>query len=409
MERSNVARTDTKKRAENDAGLFGNLRLLELNPDFKTRYEKVGWKLESLGSYMARLRPKNMPSRMNTEDLPRIIQREIEAGLALGLLKGLGPNLGAALLPAVGAGPVRSVASGLAGKLATNWLLDPNSTMSESQDKAGFPISLMTLLSLSYVNAKINSKSANDDKKDTTDEAFPFPNMSSMRKMEAGEIVKGPSFDELLSNRTDSFVISEDFDNFIRQMEIQLGFQEHDVQSSPELQIASEDLREYNDGSDHNRGENDVTANSEDVKYDPEDRSMGKPVPINPRLFPDLHLGWGDAKSSHTKREVLRMRLISNLLNKLGANYCRQMDGAKEDELFAIHMSQDSSPISRPDQFVQALIESGHEVSIVPTSRLTTFGIGMCIAEKDGSWTNVPLGVFIESGLRMRRAAWLRQ
>ena len=154
MERSNVARTDTKKRAENDAGLFGNLRLLELNPDFKTRYDKVGWKLESLGSYMARLRPKNMPSRMNTEDLPRIIQREIEAGLALGLLKGLGPNLGAALLPAVGAGPVRSVASGLAGKLATNWLLDPNSTMNESQDKAGFPISLMTLLSLSYVNAR---------------------------------------------------------------------------------------------------------------------------------------------------------------------------------------------------------------------------------------------------------------
>ena len=69
-----------------------------------------------------------------------------------------------------------------------------------------------------------------------------------MRKMEAGEIVKGPSFDELLSNRSDSFVISEDFDNVIRQMEIQLGFQEHDVQSSPELQIASEDLREYNDG-----------------------------------------------------------------------------------------------------------------------------------------------------------------
>ena len=103
------------------------------------------------------------------------------------------------------------------------------------------------------------------------------------------------------------------------------------------------------------------------------------------------------------------MRLISTLLNRLGANYCRQMDGAMEDELFAIQMSPASSPITRPDQFVQALLDSGHEVSIVPTSRLTTFGLGMCIAEKDGSWTNVPLGVFTESGMRMKRVAWLRQ
>ena len=43
-------------------------------------------------------------------------------------------------------------------------------------------------------------------------------------------------------------------------------------------------------------------------------------------------------------------------------------------------------------------MDNGHEIEVVPSSRLTTFGVGMCIKENDGSYTNVPLGVFLESG-----------
>lgn len=42
---------------------------------------------------------------------------------------------------------------------------------------------------------------------------------------------------------------------------------------------------------------------------------------------------------------------------------------------------------------------SHEEVQVAPSSRLTTFGVGMCVEEKDGFWTNVaPLGIFLESG-----------
>jgi hypothetical protein len=43
------------------------------------------------------------------ENLPKVVQLELKSGLALALLKALvGANMGAALLPVVGIGPVYS-------------------------------------------------------------------------------------------------------------------------------------------------------------------------------------------------------------------------------------------------------------------------------------------------------------
>ena len=261
--------------------------------------------------------------------------------------------------------------------------------MSESQDKGGVPVPLMTLLALSDTNAKVNSgKDANIP----ANMKEPVPNfgLSAMEKMTIGEVVKGPSFVDAKHSLipTDNFVVETDFDKVIRQMEERLGAHPDNKAGhmvSTELQIAQETVL-------------DEPVNGEAASYDPEDRSMSAPVPVNPRLFPDLHIGFGDALCSHTKREVLKMRLLALLLNKLGSNYSKQADGCSESDLFTVQMTPDGKKISKPSDLVQALIDSGHKIEVVPTSRLTTFGIALCVKEPDNSYTNIPLGVFVESG-----------
>jgi len=364
--------------------VFEDLNLLQLAPDFQKKCQQQGWKLTTLGDYLATLRPKGLV--FQKIDMPRVIQREIEAGLAAALLKALGPNLGRALLPAVGTGFVQSKAQTLASTIATKWILNNN----DQEDKAGIPVPLMTLLAIADTNAKLNSgnEAALDD-----DTQLPDTNTTAIDKMIRGEVVKGPSFCEMEDAIPNQFVISRDFDEAIRGMELRLSQgEDYGGLASNELKLAQETVldQETVNGNDA------TTELLASESYDPDDLTLGEPVPVNPRLFPDLCIGYGNALSSHTKREVLKMRLLAILLNKLGANYYKQLNG--DNDLFTVQMSAESKPITTPWEFVQALLDSGHEVTVVPSSRLTTFGVGMCIKEKDGSYTNVPLGVFLESG-----------
>jgi hypothetical protein len=99
------------------------------------------------------------------------------------------------------------------------------------------------------------------------------------------------------------------------------------------------------------------------------------------------------------------MRLVSVLLNRLGANYHRlaNPDGNNTDEpLFTMQLTKYGPVISKPTELVQGLIDMGHDMTVVATARITSFGLGMCIKESDGSWSNIPLGVFLESGYEDR-------
>jgi hypothetical protein len=132
-------------------------------------------------------------------------------------------------------------------------------------------------------------------------------------------------------------------------------------------------------------------------RYDPHGTKMSDPVPVNPRLFPGLHLGWGDAQCTHTNREVLKNRLISILLNKLGANYSKSTANTGGGNLFCVEL-ENEKVITTPWELIQALIVSGHKVQAVPACQVTTFGIALCIHEDDGSWSYIPLAAFLESG-----------
>ena len=210
--------TSKIKEGSETSGVFSDLRLLELNSDFLRAQEANGWSLMTLGEYMTSLRPKQLPPNFSAQSIPRIVQREIEAGLAAGLLKALGPSLGRALLPAVGIGPIQSKAKGLASTIATRWFLGQGGSISESQEKGGFPLALMTLLAASDLNAKINSgkDSIPSDMKDSV----PKFGLSALEKMTVGEVVKGPSFVDAENNLiSNNFVVETDFDKVILQME----------------------------------------------------------------------------------------------------------------------------------------------------------------------------------------------
>ncbi|KAL7561902.1 hypothetical protein ACA910_014275 [Epithemia clementina (nom. ined.)] len=135
---------------------FQNLKLLQLNPEFQAKCAADGWNVYSLGDYMSTLRPKQLPKDWSMDKVPSILQREIEAGLAAALLKTLGPSLARALLPVTSLGAIQRRAQSLAANVATNWFLSEE-TGSLSKDKGGIPVSLMTLLAASDLNARINS------------------------------------------------------------------------------------------------------------------------------------------------------------------------------------------------------------------------------------------------------------
>ena len=401
MERIYTTSTADNREKGNEmvcqSDLFANLRLLELNPDFKKDCQQKGWRVYSLGDYLSSLRPKQLPRNVDMNQLPNLIQREVEAGLAAGLLKALGPNLGRALLPVTGLGPIKNQVTSIASDVVTNWFLSESGGMSESNDKGGIPISLMTLLAASDLNARFNSG------KDVPDPSgFSNMQLSPIEKMMAGEVVKGPSFacaenDGECMIPQETFVVSRDFDSAIATMERKLSQQkEASGQTDTSLQMARMEVAA--NGVDKAAIMKGDDEKEEDAgRYDPDDQRLSQPVPINPRLFPGLHLGYGNAISSHTKREILKMRLLATLLNRLGSNYYKRANG-RDEEIFSVAMNEDELPVTTPSAFIQKLIDTGHNVEVVPTTHLTTFGVNICVKEDDGSWSNIPLAGFVESG-----------
>ena len=380
-----MERSTAKEQNPSSSAVFQNLRLLELSPSFRKKYG-IQCSLVSLGEYLSSLRPAPLPKPIPQHDIPQIIHREIEAGMAAALLKVLGPSIGRALLPAIGLGPAQSMASGI----ATRWFVsNEGASISYSDDRGGLPVSLMTLLSMSDTNAKLRGGRSSP----TNEETF-VPAGSAMDKMLLGEIGFTPSFCDpsLVSNL---FVLSRDFPTAIKRMEDRMRHASGCGQSTRELDVAREDLLEDELLQQDMEDEAKQAPRRLKDKYDPHSRKMSDPVPINPRLFPGLHLGMGDAQSTHTNREVLKNRLMSILLNRLGANYTKQIRG--QTDLFTVQLDNEKL-ITTPWELVQVLIDSGHKVEAVPTCQITTFGISLSILEDDDSWSYIPLAAFLESG-----------
>jgi len=345
------------------------IRCLELHPAFVEKH-KGEWNLISLGQYLSTLRS---PSDNEDTSTPKFLKKELEVTIGRTLLQILGRTYGAALLPVLGTGGIDSfltrASSQMAAWAAVRILSDNNKAQDDEhenenatdQDIAALSLSLAEMVSFLNMNQKASSGSSME--------------LSPLELLRRGEVVSGfvsGFHQEEHEHHADDkdededeqqgfpnvFVLERDFEKTIADMEVRIR---------------------NSDGGE---------------AYDPDDRSPPTPTPINERVFPDLYLGWGDAKYSHTKREILVNRLVAVLFTKLSYNYYKH--AKNEDDLFEVHFN--GTTCRYPDEFLQALIDNGHTVDVCPRCVITSFGAALCVKEDDGSWSNIPLACMLQAG-----------
>jgi hypothetical protein len=369
------------------------VKCLQLHPTFVQ--DHPDWKLCSLGEYLSTLRFFNdddgpLP---NKDTLSEVVKREVHVAIASALLQSFGPRMGAAMLPVMGINQVDSllgqVVSMFVSWVAANVVVDHGDEWDPVGDVAAMPFSVSEIISFVNLNQKLRSKSNMD--------------LPPLEWMKRGEIGYDPTYhttsaspggkiggtltiDDQTTNTSSAsdhdktlipnpFIIEKHFEAAISGLEDRIRSQEFVTQT------AGQALAE--------------PVMSDDV-YEPEDRSLARPKPINRTILPGLHVGWGDAKCTHTKREILRNRLFAVLLTKLSHNYQLRKENENPTSCFVVQMNGRSCV--GPDHFVQALVDSGHSVEVCPRSSITTFGLAACVKEEDDTWTNIPIAFFCRTG-----------
>merc|ERR1712176_1221687 len=104
-------------------------------------------------------------------------------------------------------------------------------------------------------------------------------------------------------------------------------------------------------------------SKDKDSSWEPDDDSHYDPYPINERILPDLHIGWGAARCTHTKLQCLENRLLGFLLTRLSGNFHRRAKGNTRD-LFEVRWFD--AVCRFPDELIQAFIDNGHTVTVCP-------------------------------------------
>ena len=394
------------------------IKALELHPAFVKEHAS-SWQLCSLGQYLSSLRfftddnnnanttttIKNSDGQTNSM-ASKLLEKELYVVMAALLIQSFGPKIGSALLPMLGTGKVESLLGTVASKIISyiiaHVLVDHNVDWDPIGDMACLPMNVMELISFVNLNQKLKTEYKID--------------VSPIEWMERGEVGFDPTYytpplpednpdtttsdeDKIKNKRSENdttadittatskvlipnpFIIEDHFEAAILGLEDRIRTDQKDscMESTTSTTITS-------DGG--GGGKMDV--------YDPDDRSTAEPTPINPVILPDLYLGWGNAKLTHTKREILRNRLFAVLLTKLSHNYTRLQKNESKDSYFVVQMNGKNCLF--PDEFIGALLDSDHKIEVCPRSAITTFGLALCIKEDDSSWSNVPLGFFFRTG-----------
>ncbi|KAL3781060.1 hypothetical protein ACHAW5_002436 [Stephanodiscus triporus] len=334
---------------------------MELDPAFVE--SNPGWKVMSLGEYLGQLEPEK---RSGLNDL--FLQKELELAIGDLLLKTLGRTYGAALLPILGAASVAASIGKISNRISKflhKCILTPDDDIDDIEDESGdrrrdhdradaavdrmsLDVSLMEVVSL--INAYQKATTPSDD---TSRVVTPLEYLSRGEN-DAGDL----AYDAGDGGFPDAF----DMDDFRKH-------------------VATMEGR--------------ILERSE--SYDPDDRSYPPPTPIHQRLLPDLCLGRGDLKCTHTKREGVEHRLLCVLLNKLCHNYHKLSAGVEAKDCFAVTCAGERCLF--PEELIAALVRCGHKVEVCPRSIVTNFGMQLCVKDEDGSFAYVPTALFLRTGI----------
>ena len=274
------------------------IRALELYPSLLKTTDNV----MSLGQYLSSLRINPLElqngddNNNNNSSLPRFVERELEATIASILLQNFGPRLGGALLPMLGISKIDSwiatVSARIATFVASYLLVEASHQWDPTEDRGVFPFSISEIVSFVNLNQKFRSNppaatTTTTTKTNPQDSPTEPPKPSPLTWMSRGEIGYSPSFasdgqgsnDDATKHKTamqrkpllpNPFIMKDHFQAAILGLEDRIRAQTH--------------VTAVNGG-----------ANAESVtttrEYEPDDRSLPAPIPINERVLPGLHMG----------------------------------------------------------------------------------------------------------------------
>ena len=366
-------------------------KFLELYPEFviESAQEVNGsWKLISLGEYLASLRLNTFDKGEGndaTNNLPKLIRRELEVTIGSALINHFGPLLGAALLPMIGTSVTKlettlgldkvtkTIASYVASRILTKDIMggvkdntDHNEDTEESQsyeeqmDQGTFPFSMAEIVSFMNLNQKFRQRPSSRAKPvrakpSSSDADNDDDNLSSLEWLRRGEIGYTPSYHN--NNHPDSttatvdayndgiggasdgggavvsdekkemdvqaasggrgssrsskhasllipnpFIIEDHFNNAILGLEriVIDGLKKDSSNSSASSGEASAATTEIspnpNNTAPSSSSPAKPTANLDEDEasiplYNPNDRSLPPPTPINESILPDLYMG----------------------------------------------------------------------------------------------------------------------
>lgn len=142
---------------------------------------------------------------------------------------------------------------------------------------------------------------------------------------------------------------------------------------------------------------------------DPDAYPVAQPVPVSDALLPDLYLGAGGTKGTHTFRQMWHNRLLSIIMNRLMANHELL---PKQSSLFQVQLTSEDKVITDPSSLIQALREYGCATHVESTIRVTTFGYALSVYDNDehestpnrSPWIHIPLMIPLRSGLMQEQS-----
>lgn len=369
-------------RVENEAGkvdeeggqarrvqVHPKVNLAALDPDFVKRHSN--FKMTSLGDYMSSLRP----DFAKEQKLEERLEQEIQAAMTAALLKSLGLHLGSAVLPVTGL--LERGVHRMAGAFAAS--LENHESADDNYQGGGLPVSLPAVVYASF----LNYERLRSEPSQLSAAATP----TALDQLERGEVGFKPSFSETFLDKSgqplipNPFVISKHWDEAITGMEQKLMSEENCEWKSTKT--------ETKEG----------TPPAPPHVYEADSKAMGQNVPVDERLLPGLHTGWGSAQCSHTQHQVLENRVLSVLLNRLAHNYSKICRNA--EPLFEVCMDDNTGNnkrMTKPSELIHALVDAGHSVEACVRPHVTTFGISLSVKESDDKWTSIPLALFMENG-----------
>ena len=290
------------------------VRALELHPQFVKESHEQGWRLMSLGQYLSTLRINQLEDGDNGDEgsisIPKLLERELEATIGSVLLRNLGPRMGAALLPMLGISSVDSwiakVAAAIASYAASHILVEVSESWDPTEDRATFPFAVSEIVAFVNLNQKIrsgsrnsNNNSSNNKSEGTEAEGTKSDDTTPLEWMHRGEIGYTPTYATIrTTDKTDHEQGANGDGNVDASTNLN---KDESIELIPNPFILERDFEAALSGlEDRIRAQYKVTATNSSpnaehatttAAYDPQDRSLPEPVPINERVLPGLHAG----------------------------------------------------------------------------------------------------------------------